>query len=150
MGHTTFLTAQDMGGMGISPARTAGLVCLIFSSLVLCDTRDSLLGLVSEGPAQSLVGSMKENEKKFRYTCSIYNERPITCQEYPWNFANQIFLECIFVDESTSPPRLRTIEEQLMMNTEQEISDYCVECGRCCFFGPARCSKLIVTEVEND
>ena len=92
---------------------------------------------------------MKENEKKFRYTCSIYNERPVTCREYPWNFANQIFLECIFVDENASPPRLRTIEEQLTMNTEQEISDYCVECGRCCFFGPARCSKLVVTELEN-
>jgi uncharacterized cysteine cluster protein YcgN (CxxCxxCC family) len=93
---------------------------------------------------------MEEKTKMFRYTCSVYNDRPITCQEYPWNFANQIFLECIFVDEGSSPPRLRTIKEQLTLNTEREISDYCVECGRCCFFGPAKCSKLIVTEAEDN
>ena len=46
--------------------------------------------------------------------------------------------------------RLRTREEQLTLNTEKEISDYCVSCGRCCFFGPAACSKLRVVEGDED
>ena len=83
---------------------------------------------------------------KTRYLCSIYENRPETCREYPWNFANQIFAECIFVDEKETPMRLRTREEQLTLNTEKEISVYCVSCGRCCFFGPAACSKLRVVE----
>ena len=41
--------------------------------------------------------------------------------------------------------RLRTLEEQLTINTEEEISDYCVSCGKCCFFGPAACSKLNIS-----
>ena len=85
---------------------------------------------------------------KKRFVCSIYKNRPETCKEYPWNFANRIFPECIFVDETVTPMRLRTKEEQLTMNTEQEISDYCVACGRCCFFGPAACSKLIIEDEE--
>ena len=87
---------------------------------------------------------------KTRYLCSIYENRPETCREYPWNFANQIFAECIFVDEKESPMRLRTREEQITLNTEKEISDYCVSCGRCCFFGPAACSKLRVVEGDED
>ena len=87
---------------------------------------------------------------KTRYLCSIYENRPETCREYPWNFANQIFAECIFVDEKETPMRLRTREEQLTLNTEKEISDYCVSCGRCCFFGPAACSKLRVVEGDED
>jgi Fe-S-cluster containining protein len=85
---------------------------------------------------------------KTKYLCSIYENRPVTCHEYPWNFANQIFPECIFVDEKVTPMRLRTKEEQLTLNTEKEISDYCVSCGRCCFFGPAACPKLRVVEED--
>jgi Fe-S-cluster containining protein len=84
---------------------------------------------------------------KCRYTCSIYEDRPEVCKKYPWNFANSMFAECIFVDETVKPMCLRTIEEQLTINTEKEISDYCIECGRCCFFGPAPCSKLNITKV---
>lgn len=91
-----------------------------------------------------------EDEKRYRYTCSIYQDRPISCREYPWNFSNSIFAECIFVDDEVSPMRLRTIKEQLELNTEQEISDYCVSCGRCCFFGPAPCEKLRIVEVGDD
>ena len=85
-----------------------------------------------------------------KYLCTIYENRPQACRDYPWNFANSMFAECIFVDETTTPMTLRTIEEQLKLNTEKEISDYCVECGRCCFFGPAACSKLKVVEDEDD
>ncbi len=85
-----------------------------------------------------------------KYLCTIYENRPQACRSYPWNFANSIFAECIFVDETTTPMTLRTIEEQLKLNTEKEISDYCVQCGRCCFFGPAACSKLKVVDDEND
>ena len=83
---------------------------------------------------------------KTKYMCSAYKDRPITCREYPQNFANSIFAECIFVDETVKPMRLRTVEEQLKLNTEEEISDYCVECGACCFYGPAKCSKLLIIE----
>ena len=87
---------------------------------------------------------MSEDPKppKVKYMCSIYMERPGTCVNYPWNHANQLFAECIFVDMEKK--ELRTMEEQLELNTPQEISDYCVSCGRCCFFGPAKCSKLLV------
>ena len=86
------------------------------------------------------------SEKKTKFVCGIYGNRPATCKEYPWNFANRMFAECIFIDENVKPMRLRTLEEQLTLNTEKEISDYCVECGRCCHFGPAACSKLIVID----
>ena len=87
---------------------------------------------------------------KTKYICSAYNERPRTCREYPQNFANSIFPECIFVDEKVKPMRLRTVEEQLTLNTEKEISDYCVECGRCCFFGPAACSMLKIVPGDEE
>ena len=91
---------------------------------------------------------MRKDNPSLKFMCGIYNDRPGTCKEYPWNFANQIFPECIFVDEAATPMRLRPLEEQLTLTTEKEISDYCVSCGRCCFFGPAACSKLIVTESD--
>ena len=84
----------------------------------------------------------------FKYVCSVYQNRPKSCVEYPWNFANSMFAECIFIDETSKPMRLRTKEEQLTLNTEKEISDYCVECGRCCYFGPAACEKLVVIEEQ--
>ena len=87
------------------------------------------------------------NEGKTQYLCSIYTDRPETCRKYPWNFANQIFTECQFVDDTVKPVRLRTKEEQLTLNTEEEIQKYCVECGRCCFFGPAQCSMLRIVEM---
>jgi Fe-S-cluster containining protein len=90
------------------------------------------------------------SEKGCRYTCSIYQERPESCRGYPWNFVNSIFPECIFVDEKVAPMRLRTIEEQLTMNTEKEIGDYCVSCGRCCFFGPAPCINLDITSEDGE
>lgn len=80
-----------------------------------------------------------------KYLCTAYEDRPETCVKYPWNHANQIFPECIFYDAETQS--LRTNEVQLKINTEQEISDYCVSCGRCCFFGPAKCSMLKVVTI---
>ena len=82
-----------------------------------------------------------------KYLCSIYQDRPLSCVNYPWNFSNSIFQNCIFYDAENK--RLREKEEQLKLNTEKEISDYCVSCGACCFFGPAPCDKLnIVDEPE--
>ena len=83
-------------------------------------------------------------EKKLKYVCSVYKDRPLSCIEYPWNFANSHFEKCIFVDVENK--KLRSMEEQLEINTEEEISDYCVSCGACCHFGPAKCSKLIIIE----
>jgi Fe-S-cluster containining protein len=83
-----------------------------------------------------------------KYMCSIYENRPETCIKYPWNNANQIFAECIFLDKEEK--QLRTMEEQLKLNSIKEISEYCVGCGRCCFFGPAACSKLLIIEDENE
>ena len=85
--------------------------------------------------------------KNTKYLCSIYDDRPSACVKYPWNHANQIFPECIFYDSKND--KLRSNEEQLQLNTEQEISDYCVSCGRCCYFGPAKCSMLKVVQIGN-
>ena len=82
-----------------------------------------------------------------KYFCSIYETRPKTCKKYPWNHANQIFSECIFYDKEKK--KLRSPDQQAMLNTPEEISDYCTGCGRCCFFGPAKCSMLNVVEDEN-
>ncbi len=94
---------------------------------------------------------MSEDPSKLLYKCTVYDARPRECIEYPWNFANSIFRDCIFVEEKKEEePRLRTIEEQLEINTAGEISNYCISCGKCCFFGPAACSKLRITEGEDD
>ena len=87
--------------------------------------------LVEEHPAP---------DKKKLFLCSIYEERPEACRKYPWNHANQLFAECIFVD--VDQQRLKTMEEMHMQYTDAQISDYCVRCGACCFYGPAACSKL--------
>lgn len=86
----------------------------------------------------------------YKYVCSIYDQRPQVCIEYPWNLANSIFVDCIFVDHEGEKPRLRTMEEQLEINSPEEISSYCVSCGSCCFFGPAACSKLKVIDANED
>ena len=85
---------------------------------------------------------------KTKYLCSVYDNRPESCRKYPWNFSNSIFSNCIFYDAENK--KLRTHEEQLEMNSEKEISDYCTECGACCYFGPAPCEKLRIIEVEDD
>ena len=82
-----------------------------------------------------------------KYLCSIYKDRPLSCINYPWNFSNSIFQNCIFYDAENK--RLRETEEQLKINTEKEISDYCVSCGACCFFGPAACDKLSIVDDED-
>lgn len=84
------------------------------------------------------------SDVKTKYMCSVYKNRPQACVEYPWNFANSHFEKCIFIDVENK--KLRTMEEQLKLNTEKEISDYCVECGACCFYGPAKCSKLLIIQ----
>ena len=77
-----------------------------------------------------------------KYVCSVYKNRPVQCDEYPWNHANSIFKDCQFYDESDK--RLLTMEELKKEKTEKEISDFCVSCGACCFYGPAACSKLLI------
>ena len=53
--------------------------------------------------------NMSENNVK--YVCSIYENRPKSCIEYPWNHANSHFEHCIFVDVENK--KLRTKKEQL-------------------------------------
>lgn len=82
-----------------------------------------------------------------KFVCSVYKDRPEPCVGYPWNIANQIFPDCQFYDAESQG--LLTMEKVLESKTEKEVSDFCVECGKCCFFGPAACSKLlIITEEE--
>mgnify|MGYP005833714887 CR=1 FL=1 len=82
-----------------------------------------------------------------RYICSIYKNRPKTCDEYPWNIANQIFPDCQFYDKANE--KLFTMEEVMTSKSEEDISDYCIQCGKCCFFGPAACSKLLILQDED-
>lgn len=82
-----------------------------------------------------------------RFVCSIYKDRPKTCIGYPWNIANQIFADCQFLNEAKDD--LLSMEELKELKSDEEISEYCVTCGKCCFFGPAACSKLIIIEDEN-
>lgn len=82
-----------------------------------------------------------------KFTCSIYKDRPDSCVGYPWNISNQIFADCQFLNDDKTD--LLTMDELSKIKTEDEISDYCVGCGKCCFFGPAACNKLsIIGEAE--
>jgi Fe-S-cluster containining protein len=81
-----------------------------------------------------------------KYICSIYKNRPKTCDEYPWNIANQIFPDCQFYNSKDDS--LVKMEVLLESKTEKEVSDFCVSCGKCCFFGPAACSKLLILSDE--
>jgi len=83
------------------------------------------------------------------YLCSIYATRPECCIGYPWNDANDIFPDCQFYDKENK--KLRTIEEQRLLNTQQEIEQFCCECGKCCMFWHDgkpihQCSALRVVE----
>jgi len=91
-----------------------------------------------------LVQESRPKDKVDLFLCSIYEDRPETCRKYPWNHANQLFAECIFVDVEQN--RLKTMEETLQQYTAAAISDYCVRCGACCFYGPAACSKLRIVK----
>lgn len=75
-----------------------------------------------------------------RYICSIYKDRPAACVGYPWNIANQIFSDCQFY--SKEEDKLLTMEEVQATKSDEDISKFCIDCGKCCFFGPAACSKL--------
>jgi len=83
-----------------------------------------------------------------KYICSIYKDRPITCVNYPWNHANQIFKDCQFYDEEGN--KLLTMEEVRENKSEEEVNDFCIKCGQCCFFGPAACSKLKIIHEDDD
>lgn len=83
-----------------------------------------------------------------RFVCSIYKDRPKTCVEYPWNIANQIFADCQFLNEAKDD--LLSMEELKKIKTEEEINEFCITCGKCCFFGPAACSKLVIIEDDSE
>ena len=83
-----------------------------------------------------------------KFICSIYKDRPSACVGYPWNLANQIFADCQFLNEAKDD--LLTMEDLQKVKSDEEISEYCVKCGKCCFFGPAACSKLTIVDSENE
>ena len=83
-----------------------------------------------------------------KYICSIYQDRPITCVNYPWNHTNQIFRDCQFYD--IEKKKLLSMKEVREIKSESEINNFCVDCGRCCFFGPAACDKLKIVHDDID
>jgi hypothetical protein len=83
-----------------------------------------------------------------KFICSIYKSRPDPCVGYPWNIANRIFADCQFLNEDKSD--LLTMEELEKVKTKDEINEYCVGCGKCCFFGPAACSKLLIIDEDKE
>lgn len=79
------------------------------------------------------------------HLCTVYDKRPDCCVGYPWNGANEIFPDCQFFDKETS--KLRSLEEQRQTKSQEEIEQFCVECGKCCMFWDngkpvAQCSML--------
>lgn len=87
---------------------------------------------------------------KRRYKlCTIYDNRPDWCRDYPWNHGNEIFPDCQFLDENKN---LRSYEEQLKIKTKEQIELYCAECGKCCMFWegkePMQCSALRYVEAD--
>ena len=80
--------------------------------------------------------------KKFEFILSINGN--IICQRYfsVKNF-NPKVLRSVDLTECVEEC-VRLIQKDLKNKTDKEISDYCVSCGQCCFFGRAKCSKLSV------
>jgi len=67
-------------------------------------------------------------------------------------YGNDIFEDCQFYNQETK--ELRTLEEQLKLNTQQEIEEFCIKCGRCCYYWENgrrihACSQLKVVEVPD-
>jgi len=90
---------------------------------------------------------------KTLHLCTIYETRPDWCRQYPWNSANEIFEDCQFYDKESK--KLRTHEEQLELNSEEEIEQFCNECGKCCFYWECgqkihACSALRITQVPEE
>jgi len=86
------------------------------------------------------------------HLCQVYKNRPECCRYYPWNDGNDIFEDCQFYNQETK--ELRTLEEQLKLNTQQEIEEFCIKCGRCCYYWENgrrihACSQLKVVEVPD-
>jgi len=72
------------------------------------------------------------------HTCSNYNSRPWTCKEYPFekrlNKNSNVFIprfkECQFYTEENL---FVTSDELLKTISQEEINQYCLECGLCCW-----------------
>jgi hypothetical protein len=86
------------------------------------------------------------------HLCTVYENRPECCVHYPWNDANDLFEDCQFYDASTKS--LRTLEDQRKLKSQAEIEQFCVECGKCCFYWENgkpihACSKLKIVTLPN-
>ena len=84
-----------------------------------------------------------------KYKCSIYKEEPEHCRDYPWNEANDLFPSCIFYNAETDT--IITEETVLETKTKEELQEYCISCGKCCFYWEdgkpvIPCSALEITE----
>jgi hypothetical protein len=64
-----------------------------------------------------------------KYTCSIYKDRPSGCRDYPLEAteleAQFYFEDCQYIKDGEKFEPDTSVEEQ---------SEYCVNCGMCCYF----------------
>lgn len=83
------------------------------------------------------------------HICSIYPQRPIWCRDYPWDTFDDKFDDCQFVKLGTK--ELMSLEEVQKAKSNDDIRDYCLQCGKCCFYWEdgkplVKCSALNIVD----
>lgn len=70
-----------------------------------------------------------------RHLCQIYKTRPEWCVNYPWSVSyneSDYHDDCQFYDPKKR--ELVSADEVLKEKSQKELEEYCVECGKCCFY----------------
>jgi uncharacterized cysteine cluster protein YcgN (CxxCxxCC family) len=76
-----------------------------------------------------VVNSDEGSVMKDTYACRIYEQRPAHCRKYPWEAAQILFEECVFVSDG----KIQTFDETVTQLGYEAVESKCRECGRCCF-----------------
>lgn len=64
------------------------------------------------------------------WSCGIYEHRPDACRRYPWEHAQVLFPECVFVRGGVV---LDAAAVTAALGGPDAVADACRRCGRCCF-----------------
>jgi hypothetical protein len=84
------------------------------------------------------------------HRCSRYSARPLACRKYPWEDAQVIFEDCVFV----SGGELLTVAQAIESLGQKPVQEACMACGKCCFSWAftdgtltrvGRCASLVST-----
>jgi hypothetical protein len=75
-----------------------------------------------------------------RFACSIYEQRPRACRDYPWADARVLFEECVFVADGRPISVEEAVERE---GGADSVEEACQACGRCCYGWENRAGELV-------